>query len=454
MKMKYSKRSISLVFKNLLFAVCILFAFSCNDETNLNTTGTSPSVPASEIDAKYALDWMDIEYKIIADQHNDSPPPPSRLYSYTCITIYECVAPGIPFSRSLSGQLNEMPQMPQINFSLEYDWPTVIAAAIRPVMNVAYDTIYPSAVTIVNNKYDAIITERSAVVSNEVIARSIEHGLAISNKIIGWIMTDGYTETRNMTYLPPPRSENPMYWEPINPGDMANEPYWGILRPFVVNDPEQFYIDPPGFSTDTSSQIYRESVKLIEVSQNLTLEHKRIANFWNDKIRTGTPAGHWVSIMSQVARQLNLKLDRVAQMYAYMGPALADGFIVCWRAKYHYNYLRPQSYIRDYIDPNWFPFLVTPPFPAYPSGHSSLSGGCAEIMKELFGDMHITDYTHQDIGYLPRSFETFAAVAEEAAFSRLYGGIHYEFDSINGLRAGHVLGRYILNKIQISSIPK
>ncbi len=438
------------IFFIVLLALSISFLNTCSDNNVTQIGNNYPSVPASNLDAKYALDWMDIEYRIIADQHNDSPPPPSRLFAYSCVTIYECVAPGIPFSRSLSGQLNAMPQIPQINSTLEYDWPTVIAAAVLPVMYAAYDTLYPGAVLLVDNHYNDVLAERRTFVSEDVINRSIAHGVAIADKIKLWISTDGYDQTRSMVYVTPPRTINPAYWESINPGDTPNEPYWGTLRPFIVSNPEQFYIPMPAFSTDTSSQIYREAKELIDISQNLTLEQKRIANFWNDKIRTGTPSGHWVSIMSQIARQLNLKLDKVAQMYAYMGPMMADGFIVCWRAKYHYNLLRPQSYIRDYIDPNWNPYLITPSFPAYPSGHSSLSGGCAEIMKELFGDVTFTDMTHQDIGLPPRSFNTFAAVAEEAAFSRQYGGIHFKFDSINGLQAGHTLGRWILNNIQLS----
>jgi hypothetical protein len=448
--MKLSKNQLKVLFRSFMYIIVPAMMLSCSEDIPVNTYNQSPSIPASQIDADYALEWMDIEYRIIADQHNDSPPPPSRLYAYTCVTIYESVAPGIPQSRSLSGQLNEMPVMPQVNQSLEYDWPSVIAAAVKPVLYAAYDTLYPGSVVLVENHYNDVLAERRTILNEEIINRSIEHGLAISEKIKEWISTDGYDQTRNMTYIPPPRTENPANWEPINPGDRANEPYWGTLRPFVVRNPEQFFIAMPGFSIDTSSRIYQDARELIEIKNNLTTEHKQIANFWNDKIRTGTPSGHWVSIMSQIARQLGLKLDGVAKMYAYMGPMMADGFIVCWKAKYHYNLLRPQSYIRDYIDVNWNPFLITPPFPAYPSGHSSLSGGCAEIMTELFGDVQFTDYTHQQIGYPPRSFTTFSEVAEEAAYSRLYGGIHYRFDSDNGLQSGHILGRWILNNIRLS----
>jgi membrane-associated phospholipid phosphatase len=445
MKIKY--KLISLYIFILISAVL----FSCNNDSVTVNSVTSPSVPASLLDAKYALDWMDIEYRIVADQHNDSPPPPSRLYSYSCITLYECVAPGIQYSRSLGGQLKNMPAMPTINNTLEYDWPSVIAAAMPPVINGVHDTLYPNAVKLVQDHYNAVLQERGGVVSQEVIDRSLAFGTAIANKILEWASTDNYAETRHMTYVPPPRSQNPANWEPINPGDHANEPYWGTLRTFIVPDANTFFsINHPAFSTVSGSDFYTAANELVTISQNLTAEQKRIANFWNDKIRTGTPSGHWVSIMSQIARLKNIKLDKAVQMYALMGPAMHDGFIVCWNAKYRYNILRPQSYIRDYIDPNWNPYLITPSFPAYPSGHSSLSGACAEIMTQIFGNVPFTDITHQLIGLPNRSFTTFNQVAEEAAFSRLYGGIHYRFDSENGLAGGHILGRYIIDNIKLT----
>lgn len=435
----------------LLVFICSVFINSCKEDAPV-TNGTSPSVPASQIDAKYALDWMDIEYKIIADQHNDSPPPPSRFYCYSCVAIYECVVNGIPGGRSLAGQMNEMPTMPAVNVTLEYDWPTVIAGAMPLIIFNIYDTVYPGGVNLINDKYNSVVQERLGVVSQDVIDRSLAHGEAIANAIIQWSTTDNYAETRlmNANYIPPPRTLNPQNWEPINPGDRANEPYWGTLRPFVVEDANTFFtVAPPAFSTN-SGGFYTASQELVQISQNLTAEHKRIANFWNDKVRTGTPSGHWVSIMSQIARILNLKLDRVAQMYALMGPAMADGFIVCWNGKYRYNILRPQSYIRDYIDPSWNPYLITPSFPAYASGHSTMSGACAEVMTHLFGNVPFTDHTHDQINLQPRSFDTFNAVAEEAAFSRQYGGIHYIFDSVEGLACGHNLGNYIINKIHLT----
>lgn len=438
------------IFVFTFIALCSFIFFKCSDNPNFAPTGMASEL-TSTVDAKYALDWMDIEYRIVADQHNDSPPPPSRLYSYSCIAIYECVSPGIPNSLSLAGQLKEMPSMPVADPSLKYDWPTVIAGAMPLVIPGTFDTLFPSAINLINEKYNEVLADRRNVVSEEIIQRSLQRGVDIANKILQWSSTDHYSETRSMIYIPPPRSQNLANWEGINPGDVANEPYWGTLRTFLVPDANTFFnIAYPAFSTNSGSAFYTNSMELVTISQNLTAEQKHIANFWNDKIRTGTPSGHWVSIMSQISRIQNLKLDRVVNMYAYMSIAIHDGFIVCWNAKYRYNILRPQSYIRDYIDPNWFPFLITPSFPAYPSGHSSLSGACAEIMTELFGNVPFTDYTHIDIGFQTRSFTSFNQVAEEAAFSRLYGGIHYRFDSENGLTGGHALGRFILDNLHLN----
>jgi hypothetical protein len=423
--------------------------FSCSKDQVVGTNFVSPSAPASDMDARYATQWLDIEYRIISDQHNDSPPPPSRLYAYSCVTIYECVAPGIQFSRSLSGQLNDMPQMPQIDKSLQYDWPTVIAGAMPMIISGTYDTLFPNSVNLVNTTYNSILQERRSIISEDIISRSLEHGAAIGNKILEWASTDNYRETRTMVYAPPPRSINPANWAPINPGDLANEPFWGRLRPFLVKNIQDFYIPPTPFSTNAGSDFYNQAVELVDVFHNLTLDQKQIANFWNDKVRTGTPSGHWVSIVSQVSRLKNMKLDKIAEVYGYMGPTMADGFIVCWSAKYYYNLLRPQTYIQDYVDPDWFPFLITPPFPAYPSGHSSESGAVAEVLTYLLGTVAFTDYTHQGIDLNPRSYNSFNDAATEAGFSRQYGGIHFRTDIENGLTAGHTLGRYMVNNIHL-----
>ena len=121
-----------------------------------------------------------------------------------------------------------------------------------------------------------------------------------------------------------------------------------------------------------------------------------------------------------------------------MGITVDDAFIACWQSKFEYNLVRPVTYINRFIDPNWRPLLITPPFPEYPSGHSTQSGAAAAILTHLIGDNHaFTDDAQNADGLPARSFTSFNQAAEEAAISRLYGGIHSRAAIENGVAQGH-----------------
>ena len=119
-----------------------------------------------------------------------------------------------------------------------------------------------------------------------------------------------------------------------------------------------------------------------------------------------------------------------------MSVAQADAFIGCWHTKYEYNVLRPITYIRRHIDPSWEPFIVTPPFPEYTSGHSMQSSAAATVLTSLLGDVAFDDSTNLAIGHPVRRFQSFVAASNEAAISRLYGGIHYPMAIENGQEQG------------------
>jgi hypothetical protein len=149
--------------------------------------------------------------------------------------------------------------------------------------------------------------------------------------------------------------------------------------------------------------------------------------------------------LNQLVSEQGYSLDRAAEAYAKLGIAVADSFIGCWNAKYDYNVLRPITYIQSTIDGNWQPLLNTPPFPEYPSGHSVQSAAAAVVLTELFGEnFAFTDHTHDDHGLEPRSFASFNQAAEEAAVSRLYGGIHFRAAIENGLEQGRCIGEKVV----------
>jgi hypothetical protein len=101
------------------------------------------------------------------------------------------------------------------------------------------------------------------------------------------------------------------------------------------------------------------------------------------------------------------------------------------------------TYIRGVIDPSWGPLLLTPPFPEYTSGHSVQTTAAAHVLTGLFGKLSFTDHTHDVRGLPPRSFRSFMEAAEEAAVSRMYGGIHFRAAIEHGLEQGVCIGERV-----------
>ena len=137
----------------------------------------------------------------------------------------------------------------------------------------------------------------------------------------------------------------------------------------------------PPFSIELGSQFYKEAIEVYVTVKNATPEQIAIARFWSDDpMLSMTPPGHWVSIALQVAERADLSLDDNVDLLARMGVAMSDAFVGCWREKYAYNLIRPITYIKKVIDPKWEPILNTPPFPEYPSGHSTVSGAMDAVL--------------------------------------------------------------------------
>jgi membrane-associated phospholipid phosphatase len=129
---------------------------------------------------------------------------------------------------------------------------------------------------------------------------------------------------------------------------------------------------------------------------------------------------------------------------------MADAFISCWHAKFQYCTERPVTYINQNIDPNWAPMIPTPPFPEYTSGHSVVSGAVSAILTAMLGKVIFTDTTYVSAGVPARTFNSFAQAAQEAAVSRLYGGIHYPLSIQLGVQQGQLIGQTIMDKLNTS----
>ena len=123
-----------------------------------------------------------------------------------------------------------------------------------------------------------------------------------------------------------------------------------------------------------------------------------------------------------------------------LGVALHDAFLCCWTWKYRYQLIRPVSYVRDHIDPDWNTLVNTPQFPEYTSGHSVGSGAAGLVLTSLLGTFGFTDATGLSRNLPARAFTSFDHAVEEAAVSRLYGGIHYPMGIEHGIEQGRGSG--------------
>lgn len=289
--------------------------------------------------------------------------------------------------------------------------------------------------------------------------RGIDYGRQVAATILRDRSSDGSAAV--VTYSP---SEQPGKWRPTAP-DFAPAllPHWGAVRPFAISDPESHLTaDPPELEGQIYAAAVDEVLRLGRVdSTERTAEQTAIALFWADGLGTATPPGRWNRIAVDCLAQGGWSLAETARGLGLLNIALADAAIAVWDAKYAFELWRPITAIREAAEDgnpatepvsDWLPLIQTPPFPAYTSGHSAFSGAAAAVLTELLGaDFALATTADSPSGLTrpladvpPRSFANFTAAAEEAGRSRIYGGIHFEFDNRAGLTIGSRIGLEVI----------
>ena len=295
-------------------------------------------------------------------------------------------------------------------------------------------------------KYGARVSDGLAP---EVAAASVAQGSAVADHILAWSQGDGGAVVENMGFpLAFTPDTRPGHWKPTSTIAQQQAPLlpgWGSNRPFAMPAADACGLPPPpAYSEEKGSQFYAEAFETYEAVRNLTPEQTAIARFWSDDpMLSTTPPGHWMQIALALLEDEDAPAARRAEVMARLGITVADAFIACWQAKYEYDLIRPVTYIKKVIDKNWEPLLITPPFPEYPSGHSTQSGAAATVLTAIWGpDFAFADGSHEDDGLPERAFPSFWAAADEAGISRLYGGIHFRAAIEQGLEQGRCVGAY------------
>ncbi len=386
-----------------------------------------------------------------------SPPVASRIYNYATLAGYEAIASGNPEYKSMSGQFNGFENLPQPEAGAEYAHQL---AGFKALMTVA------RGLTFTINKYDEFEEAtykkfKDAGVPSDVFDRSITYGEAVGNHVLEYAKGDNYPQTRGLRYTV--KNKEGM-WVPTPPQySDAMEPYWMTIRPSLLDSANQFSPPPPPlYSLDKSTLFWKELMEVYNISKTMDEDQKNAAWFWDDNAfvmnvqghvmfanKKMTPGGHWLAICRTVCKDTKKTAMEAAEAYLLVSTALHEAFIASWHEKYRSEKIRPETVINATFDSDWVPFLQTPPFPEYTSGHSTISAASAEVLTELFGDnVAFTDSTEEKYGHGVRTFESFRKAATDCSYSRMYGGIHYRSGVEQGQAAGIKIGQFVFDRMK------
>ncbi len=244
-------------------------------------------------------------------------------------------------------------------------------------------------------------------------------------------------------------------------------PFWDKVTPIALKTGAQFRPGPPPLIG--SKQLEEEVKEVVEMQSNLTDYQKALVEFMRDGPQSVQQAGHWLKFAQDVSRRDNHTLDQDVKMYFYNQVVAMDSFIASWDSKMYYDYARPYALVHEYYEgktikawggadkgminmdgSQWRPYspdtFLCPPFPSYTSGHSTISGGCAEALKLWTGSETFGSEAKLVAGALTEPdnlgdtitliFPTFTETAEMAGISRVLGGYHIQADNVAGLKLG------------------
>ena len=368
------------------------------------------------------------------------PPPPAgaRAMAMTSLAVFDAV-------NSIEGKYTSY--LTKVSTSLATSKDAAVAQAAYKVLSALFPTYQA-------NLDAQLATSLGTIADGASKSAGITLGNTVANTYLTSRATDGSSNV--VTYTP---GADPGDWQPTPPA-FANPllPQWPQVKPFAMKSGSQFRAPTP--PTLTSATYARDLNQVMDLgsatSTSRTQEQTDIANFWAGGGGTATPPGQWNMIAQEVSESKCLTIGENARLFAMLNMALADAGISAWDTKYAFNMWRPITAIRNADldgnaattkDATWTPLLATPPFPTYTSGHSTFSGAAAAALGAFFGTDEVSFIARSEVsGVADRGFTSFREAAEEAGISRIYGGIHFNFDNTAGLAAGEKIGKLVASK--------
>ncbi|MEO7265039.1 MAG: vanadium-dependent haloperoxidase [Ferruginibacter sp.] len=382
------------------------------------------------------------------------PPIACRIYAYPNIAYYECIRMEDSSLPSFSNKLNGLGGLPKSGSMARPD--NYVSAALA--FSFVAQNLVGSEYKIENWRKSYMDSLRNVGYDSMQLNNSLQFAKAIADSIYSWAKQDNYNQSRGLprfTY-----TNKAGTWRPT-PADYAQaiEPHWNTIRPFTLNSAGQF--SPTRklkYSMKKNSSFYKTMMELYTLTNNLDSTQKLIARYWDDNpnvsvnlghlnyfIHKISPGGHWLMITKQACEIKQESAARSSLAYTLTSIALMDAFIGCWDEKFKTNLIRPITVINDYVNKNWQPYIQTPSFPEFTSGHAVISNAAATVLTNLFGEgFAFADNTEVAFGNEVRKFTSFYAASREVSWSRVYAGIHYPETARISIEQGKIIGKHVL----------
>ena len=385
------------------------------------------------------LEWTNIALKAIQSDATD-PPVATRVLALQSISVYDTLAaiqgtPAFLVQRSISGNVDAYAAVEQAAYRVLYQ--------LYPAQRASLDA--------------SLAADLAKIPDGAAKTAGIALGDSIAMAVIALRANDGYLTLVNID-----GSSALGAWRPTGPGyAVAQDPQWGSVTPFALTSGSEFRAPPP---PALDSPQYAAAINQVQslgraTNSTRTADQTQQALFWADGGGSYTPPGHWDAIATQIAAAKGNSLSANARLMAQLNVALADAAIAAWDTKYTYDFWRPVTAIQNAdldnnpattVDPNWTPFLITPPHPSYVSGHSTFSAAAAGILAATFGDNTSFSSTSPTLPGVTRSFTSFSQAADEAGLSRIYCGIHTSLDNNAGKLMGTQVAQAVLARFALT----
>jgi membrane-associated phospholipid phosphatase len=368
--------------------------------------------------------WVEMNLEFVAAREKD-PPLSSRGYALMSVAVYDAMVATWHYKYQYKRDAPDTDERlvepgPDPSYPSEH---AAIAGAASRVL--AY--LFPERPKLrLDEAADQAADSRVIAGTNRRsdVEAGLELGHKVAEKVIAFAKSDG--AEKPCTKKVPGRA--PRYWAPP-PGSVANpvQPCAGEWKPWAMTSGNQFRPGPPAvFGTP---EFLAQAREIVEVKKNLTEEQETAATFWAGGQGTPLPAGVWINVLLAYLRDRVPTEPQAERTLALAAVAMSDAGIASWDAKYAYWDPRPENGVRDSgVDRNWEPFIETPFFPSYISGHATYSGAAEAVLTYLY----------------PEDAEEFRAKAQEASDSRLWGGIHWRSDNEKGIEVGRKVGALVV----------